>query len=341
VLSAADISRDGSASLTGAMNSQLGSVNVDDNLDDAFQPNILYRGFEASPVLGTPQGLAVYQNGVRINEAFGDSVDWDLFPDIAINSVEIVSSSPVYGLNALGGAISVSMKDGFSYQGADLDLTGGSWGQRSATAQYGVDSDHLGFYVASRALDSNGWRLFSSDQVRQLYSALGARNDRGSIELTYTLADNTLSGQGAAPVQELAISRSLVFTGPQRYQDRLNFVTLNGNLQLTSAWSLQSVLYYRLFSQSIANGNTTGFTACTAAPYLGDLCQSDALTPVENAAGALLPDISRAEQSRSVKMILRQSTPTVAARLCRSAMASRSSVATTSSPPASRSITHM
>jgi len=118
VLSAADLTREGSASLTSALNSNLGSVTINDGLDDPFQPNILYRGFEASPVLGTPQGLAVYQNGVRINEAFGDSVNWDLFPDIAINQVELVSASPVYGLNALGGAISVTMKNGFTYQGA-------------------------------------------------------------------------------------------------------------------------------------------------------------------------------------------------------------------------------
>ena len=91
-------------------------------------------------MLGTPQGLAVYQNGVRINEAFGDTVNWDLFPDIAINQVELVSSSPLYGLNALGGAISVTMKNGFTYQGADVELSGGSYGQRARSAQYGVNS---------------------------------------------------------------------------------------------------------------------------------------------------------------------------------------------------------
>ncbi len=32
-------------------------------------------------MLGTPQGLAVYQNGVRINEVFGDTVNWDLIPE--------------------------------------------------------------------------------------------------------------------------------------------------------------------------------------------------------------------------------------------------------------------
>src|SRR5271169_3750725 len=107
-LSSADLRIDGTPSLIGAMSTRLSSVNVNDTLADPFQPDILYRGFAASPALGTPQGLAVYQNGVRINEAFGDTVNWDLFPDIAISRVDVVSSSPVYGLNALGGGSSVS-----------------------------------------------------------------------------------------------------------------------------------------------------------------------------------------------------------------------------------------
>ena len=106
-LSANDITREGSASVTTALNDQLGSVNINDNLDDPFQPNILFRGFEASPVLGTPEGLAVYQNGVRINEAFGDFLNWDLIAPGAIERVTIVGSDPVYGLNALGGAVVV------------------------------------------------------------------------------------------------------------------------------------------------------------------------------------------------------------------------------------------
>ena len=81
IISSADIRRDGTASLTGALNNNLSSININDDIADPFQPDILYRGFEASPVLGTPEGLAVYQNGVRINEAFGDTVNWDLFPD--------------------------------------------------------------------------------------------------------------------------------------------------------------------------------------------------------------------------------------------------------------------
>jgi iron complex outermembrane receptor protein len=290
VLSPSDLTREGSASLTGALNAALSSVNVNDDLDDPFQPDILYRGFEASPVLGTPQGLAVYQNGVRINEAFGDTVNWDLFPDIAIDQVELVSSSPLYGLNALGGAISVTMKNGFTYQGTDLEISGGSYGQRALTGQFGINSGAFGFYAAGRALDWDGWREFSNDRMRELYAVASVHTDLATLELSYTRADNRLNGQGSAPVQELAVSRSLVFTGPQSNLDSLDFVTLNGTLKLTEAWSLQSVLYYRDYAQTVANGNTTNYETCSNPP--GSLCQPDGVTPLTNSAGQTLPDIS-------------------------------------------------
>jgi iron complex outermembrane receptor protein len=290
VFSAEDLARDGSASLTNALNADLSSVNVNDDLDDPFQPDILYRGFEASPVLGTPQGLAVYQNGVRINEAFGDTVNWDLFPDIAINRVSLVSSSPVYGLNALGGAISMTMKNGFSYQGTDLELSGGSYGQDAATAQYGANSGKFGIYLAGKALDWTGWREFSDDRLRQFYAAFSAHTDSATLDVSYTRADNQLNGQGSAPVQELAANRAAVFTGPQTNLNRLDFVTLNGTLALTGTWSLEGVLYYRHYAQTVANGNTTDYGACTNTA--GILCQPDGITPLVNSAGQALPDIS-------------------------------------------------
>jgi iron complex outermembrane receptor protein len=290
VLTSDDLMREGSASLAGALNSTLSSVNINDNLDDPFQSDILYRGFEASPVLGTPQGLAVYQNGVRINEAFGDTVNWDLVPDIAIDRVALVSASPLYGLNALGGAVSVTMKNGFSYQGGDLELSGGSFGQRSVTGQYGVNNGTFGVYLASRALNWTGWREFSNDRMRDLYAVFSVRTDRATVDLSFTRTDNAMAGQGSAPVQELALQRSLVFTGPQSNINTLNFFTLNGTLKLTDAWSLQSVLYYRQFGQSVQNGNSTHYAACADTP--GILCQPDGETPLTNATGGTLADLS-------------------------------------------------
>ena len=289
-LRASDLNQDGTPSLIGALNTHLGSANINDTLADAFQSDILYRGFEASAVLGTPQGLAVYQNGVRINEAFGDTVNWDLFPDIAIDRIDIVSGNPLFGLNALGGAISVTLKNGFTFHGLDGELSGGSFAQRQGAAEYGTNNGAFGFYAAARLLDENGWRLFSHDSVRQYYADFSFREGGASVDLSYTHADNRLFGQGAAPVQSLAISTKNVFTGPQNNFNTLNFVALNGELKFTDTLAMQGVLYSRSYRQTVANGDSSDYTACDATP--GALCQGDGVTPLRDSAGGLIPDVS-------------------------------------------------
>jgi iron complex outermembrane receptor protein len=287
-----DLTRNGSASLTRALSDELGSINFNDTLADPFQPDIFYRGFDASPVLGTPQGLAVYQNGVRINEAFGDAVNWDLIPDIAIDGVDIVSANPVYGLNALGGSATITMKDGFDYQGSEVELSGGSFKQRNATAQFGGNNGKVGIYAGGRIMDEDGWRFFAHDRIRQFYTAATAHLESATLDLTYTHADNQLFGPASAPVQSLAIDRRSVFTGPQANLNRLDFVTLDGSYALNNDLSAQGVFYYRHFRQFISNGNTTNDTACTPGATAGLLCQEDGVTPLTNAAGQPITDIS-------------------------------------------------
>jgi iron complex outermembrane receptor protein len=289
---AGDLTQNGTASLTGALADRLGSVSISDSLADPFQPDILYRGFEASPVLGTPQGLAVYQNGVRINEAFGDSVNWDLIPDIAINRLDIVSSSPLYGLNALGGAMAVTMKNGFNHQGADAEIYGGSFNQRAGSAETGFSKGIFGLYAAARALDEDGWRLFAHDVVRQYYLDVSLHGALTTADLSYSRADNQLFGPGAAPVQSLAVNREAVFTGPQANSNKADFMTLNVSQALAPALAVQGVGYVRNYRQDVSNGNSSNFMPCTPPADAGALCQSDGLTPLRNAAGGTLPDLS-------------------------------------------------
>jgi len=291
-LSAADLKQDGASSLINALSAHLGSVNINDTLADPFQPDILYRGFEASPVLGTPQGLAVYQNGVRINEAFGDTVDWDLFPDIAVNRIDIVSANPLYGLNALGGALAITMKNGFTFQGVDGELSGGSFNQRQGAAEFGYNEGVFGFYAAARGLNQDGWRLFSRDSVRQYYMDLSLHGDGTTVDLSYARANNRLYGQGEAPVQSLAVDIKNVFTNPQSNFNTLDFVVLNAARDLSSTLAMQTVLYSRKFRQAVGNGNGSNFVACAGA-HIGSLCQGeDGTTPLAGASGALIPDIS-------------------------------------------------
>jgi len=111
-LAAPDFAPDLAPTFLDALARGVPGLALSDQTGNEFQRNIDYRGFLASPVVGTPQGLAVYQNGVRINEVFGDTVNWDFIPRDAINQLTLVPSNPVYGLNAIGGALALEMKNG-------------------------------------------------------------------------------------------------------------------------------------------------------------------------------------------------------------------------------------
>src|ERR1700749_4432287 len=126
VLTDRDISRNGYPQMLPALEENVPGVTLDNAAGNPFQPNLLYHGFLASPLQGNPQGLAVYLDGVRFNQPFGDTVNWDLIPDIAIDRMDLVGSNPVFGLNALGGALSVRTKNGFTYHGGEIDLLCGA-----------------------------------------------------------------------------------------------------------------------------------------------------------------------------------------------------------------------
>jgi iron complex outermembrane recepter protein len=107
-LSSKDIRDANATSLGDLMNTRLQSVNVNDYAGNPFQMDITFRGFSASPQLGTPQGLSVFLDGVRVNEPFGDIVNWDLIPMNALGSMDVLpGSNPLFGLNTLGGALSL------------------------------------------------------------------------------------------------------------------------------------------------------------------------------------------------------------------------------------------
>ena len=241
-----------------AMFQNLPGVSLSDQTGNPFQLSLDYRGFNSGPVPGTPQGLAVYQNGVRINEVFGDIVNWDLIPEIAIDHLTLMPSNPIYGLNALGGAISIEMKNGFNYHGYEGEVRGGSFGRIGFTGQAGGQNGDLAAYVAADIQHDEGWRNFSPSDVRRMYAILGARGEKTEFHVTFTGASNNFRATAATPVQLLNQNWASTYTVPQTTQNQLAFLTASAAWKPTDTVSFQGNMYYRGFWQSHVDGNGTG-----------------------------------------------------------------------------------
>ena len=197
----------------------LGSVSGNQVQQNPLQPDLQYRGFLASPLLGAPQGLSVYIDGVRLNEPFGDTLSWDLIPTEAIRSANLMpGSNPLYGLNTLGGALSLETKTGFSDPGAEVHLLGGSFGRRLLDVGIGGHGERWGVFAAGRYFGEEGWRPFSPSRTASAFVATTYRNGATSAELALAAADTTLTGNGPAPRQLLALDRRAIFTLPRHHR---------------------------------------------------------------------------------------------------------------------------
>ncbi len=280
----------GPAPLVTGLDQALGSVNLNGNEDNPYQPDVQYRGFEASPVVGTPAGLAVYQNGVRLNEPFGDSVLWDFVPDFAIDRLSVIPTNPIYGLNALGGALVIDMKNGFNFEGGQADASGGSFGQRRFTLQYGRRVGDFGAYIGATDAHDDGFRKLSPSLLRQLYADVGAEGNAGSLHLSLTGANNKLAGLGPTPIQLVDIDRSAVFVSPQWFRDTLLMSSLNGNYIASDTLSVQSNFYVRSSGRKTFAGNITDVQTCDAS-IPDTLCLGDPFTVLFDTSGQPVPNV--------------------------------------------------
>jgi outer membrane cobalamin receptor len=230
-------------------------VNVSDSADNPFQLDINYHGFTASPLVGTPEGLSVYVDGVRVNESFGDTVNWDLVPESAIAGVALISgSNPVFGLNTLGGALSIQTKNGHDNPGTQLEAYGGSFGRRSVQMQTGGSHGPFDYYVTGTYFYETGWRDISTSQVYQLFGKVGYQTPKTNLHLSYTYADTDLFGNGAIPQSMYDYLKEQSYT-PDITQNLLHFANLTGTHDLTAHLLLSGNAYYRRLITGSNNGS--------------------------------------------------------------------------------------
>ena len=258
--SAEDIDRSQSADISDFLRHNLASITHNDAQNNPLQPDIQYRGYAASPLLGLAQGMSVYQNGVRINGPLGDTVNWDLLPESAIHSIDLIGgANPLFGLNTVGGALSVKMKDGFNSEGHSAEFYGGSWDRIVTSAESGGNNGTIGYYANVSYFEEDGWRDESPSDALNLYGSLSYRTDRTSVNLNAQHGDSDLIGNGAIPEELLADDRKAIFTAPDVTENDLIMVSLDGSHNFNDKVKLNFNFFYRENDGSSFNGDGSEF----------------------------------------------------------------------------------
>jgi outer membrane receptor protein involved in Fe transport len=243
--------------LSDFLNRNLGSVHVNDMQGNPYQMDVNYRGYTASPLLGTPQGLSVYVDGVRMNQPFGDVVSWDLIPKSAISSMTLMpGSNPVFGLNTLGGALSIQTKNGKTDAGTTIKTTLGQYARRSLELSHGgFNSSGLNWFVTGNAFKEQGWRDDSPSDVKQLFGKLGWSNSSTDVKLTLAHAKNTLNGNGLQEQSLLDQDWRSVYTKPDITRNQSTLLNLTGTHTINDELLFSGNAYFRHIKSSTFNGD--------------------------------------------------------------------------------------
>jgi len=227
-----------------------------------FQSDINFRGFTASPLLGTPQGLSVFQDGVRLNESFGDVVNWDLIPQSAISNIQLVpGANPVFGLNTLGGALAVYTKSGRQNPGGALGTYGGSFGRKAVEFEQGGKGSTSGgkwdYFFTGNYFDEDGWADHNPSRVKQFFGKTEYQSGATSLDVSLTIADNTLQGTQTIP---LSFSDNIrqAYTYPDQTKNTLNFLTIKGSHFINDTVILGGNAYYRQYKNTNFSSNVNG-----------------------------------------------------------------------------------
>ncbi|HEY5225763.1 MAG TPA: TonB-dependent receptor, partial [Methylovirgula sp.] len=257
------------STITDALARRTPGVSVTEGSGSPLAQSVEFRGQTASPLPGTPQGLAVYMNGVRINESYGDVVNWDLIPTVAIDKAQIVTGNPVFGLNALAGAVVMNMKNGFTWQGTEVSLQGGSDYTGQGTVQYGLKKGDWAYYAALEGVTTNGYRYFGQSDVERGYGDIGYRAEGNEVHLSFTGAADGLGVASSTPIELARENPWAVFTTPQTTNNTAQMLTLSDVSHITPTLTFNGNAYFRNYAQAHADGNVSDFYHCAAGAGMG------------------------------------------------------------------------
>lgn len=257
VVTAEDLDRSHAIDLSSFMSRDMAGVYANGITTNPLQPDLNYRGYTASPLLGTAQGMSIFLDGMRMNQPFGDVVSWDLIPSAAISTMALMpGSNPLFGLNTLGGALSITTKDGYNDPDSEIQAYYGSHGRRDVQFDSGGSSG-TGFdwYVTGHQFREDGWRDDSPSDVKQFFGKLGWQNGTTRLALSGAWAETDLNGNGLQEQRFLARDYDSVYTKPDNTQNRSAFLNLTAMHKFGDSVTFNGNAYFRDIKTTTFNGD--------------------------------------------------------------------------------------
>ncbi|MFL5577981.1 MAG: TonB-dependent receptor [Gemmatimonadaceae bacterium] len=212
---------------------RLPGVSGFDDQGSRAQPSLDVRGFTLSPVVGVPQGVSVFLDGVRVNEPDAQQVHFDLLPAEAIDRAELVRGpAALFGKNTLGGALSLTTRRGEATPVLDGGVDVGPYGYRAARAVASGVRRGIDGFLLLRGSDEDGYRRDTETRTRLLFGTVGRRGDAGDLALSLLAARDRVGQAGSLPESWLAEDRRANYTTGDFFEPHLTHVALRGERAL-------------------------------------------------------------------------------------------------------------
>jgi iron complex outermembrane recepter protein len=224
-----------------------------------FQPHVEVRGFTVSPVVGSPQGVSVFLNGVRVNEPDAQEVNFDLLPMAAVDSASLVRGPDIlFGRNSLGGTLLFDTQRGTATPEANVEWGGGSFGEQTVNVTAGGKLDGIDGFLAGMALDETGWRQATSGETRNLFATIGHQwgptRDSGDVALDVLYGKDKIYEAGSLPSSYASATPQLNYTPGDFFAPEAYLADVRGN-QLVGGGILRETVFYRHNDVEQYNGN--------------------------------------------------------------------------------------
>jgi outer membrane receptor protein involved in Fe transport len=238
VITKEEIKRSGALNLQDFMQ-QLPGVHLNDEQGNSYQPDLSFRGFTATSVTGVPQGISVFLDGVRVNEAAVEEINFDLIPLDDIERIELIRGPiAVFGRNTLAGSLNIITRRGGAEREIVPEVSGGSFGRQKYRVHLGGTEGPVDYYFAGSQFMEDGFRDETDSRLSQFFGKLGYRKGGTDITLSYQYQNNKIKQAGSLPLSILQVDREQNFTGGDFFEPTLHQATLNARQSLGGGFSL-------------------------------------------------------------------------------------------------------